>query len=166
MGAGILPVAVYKGQLYFLFGKENRHSDTPGWADFGGGKEKGETQLQTAVRECSEELTGFLGSQQEIRNRIREKGVFIIDSHDDTYRIHVLPIDYDDALPHYYNANQRFLQKYLDPEIYKRSKIFEKSEIRWFSLVELKSRRSHFRNYYRRLVDEIYGRRDEIRAFL
>jgi len=166
MGAGILPVAIYKGQLYFLFGKENRHADTPGWADFGGGNEKGESPLQTAIRECSEELTGFLGSQQEIRNRIHEKGVFMIDSEDNTYRIHVLPIEYDDALPHYFNANQRFLQRHLDPEIYRKSKIFEKSEIRWFSLADMKRCRGQFRIYYRKLVDLIHGRRDEIRAFI
>jgi 8-oxo-dGTP pyrophosphatase MutT (NUDIX family) len=166
MGAGILPVAIYKGQLYFLFGKENRYADTPGWADFGGGNEKGETHLQTAIRECTEELTGFLGSQQEIRNRIREKGVYVIDSQDKTYRIHILPIEYDDALPHYFNANQRFLQKYLSPEVYKKSKIFEKSEIRWFSLADMKSRRSQFRNYYRKLLDEIFILKDEIRAFV
>ena len=38
MGGGILPVAFHKNELYFLFGLENNMDDTPGWADFGGGK--------------------------------------------------------------------------------------------------------------------------------
>ena len=28
-------------QIYFLFGKENKYNDTPGWSDFGGGIETG-----------------------------------------------------------------------------------------------------------------------------
>jgi len=49
-GAGILPIAVYKNKLYFLFGKENKYNDTPGWCDFGGGMERGETVIETSLR--------------------------------------------------------------------------------------------------------------------
>ena len=62
MGAGILPVALHHDKIFFLFGKENKNADTPGWSDFGGGKEKGERPLTTAIREGYEELSGFLGS--------------------------------------------------------------------------------------------------------
>jgi 8-oxo-dGTP pyrophosphatase MutT (NUDIX family) len=69
MPAGsILPVCIHKNQLYFLFGKENKFEDSsPGWADFGGGCEPNETPYQTAMREGSEELTGFLGSPSDLK---------------------------------------------------------------------------------------------------
>ena len=71
-GSSILPVAIHKGKLYFLFGKENSLEDSaPGFSDFGGGIESGETAYQTAIREGSEELTGFLGTPFQIRKHIK-----------------------------------------------------------------------------------------------
>ena len=40
MGASILPVTIYNGKLYFLFGKERDIDENPGWSDFGGGTDK------------------------------------------------------------------------------------------------------------------------------
>ena len=48
MGAGVLPVAIHQGQLYFLFGEEFEEHK---WIDFGGGANEGESLLQNAVRE-------------------------------------------------------------------------------------------------------------------
>ena len=70
MGAGILPISFYKNRIYLLFGKENKYADTPGWSDFGGGIDNGETAYQTVIREAQEELTGFLGGDKEIKKRI------------------------------------------------------------------------------------------------
>ena len=41
-------------------------------------------------------------------------------------------------LTFYYNNNQNFLQSNLDPNIIKNTKIFEKTQIKWFSLDEIK----------------------------
>ena len=60
MGAGILPTTIINNKLYFLFGKENKYADTPGWSDFGGGTDNKETFMETSMREGAEELTGFL----------------------------------------------------------------------------------------------------------
>lgn len=158
MGAGILPLAWHKGKIHFLIGKENKHADTPGWADFGGGHAPGETSLQTAIRECSEELTGFLGSKEEIGRLMRKQDGGIIDTDDKRYRTYLLQIDYDEALPRYYNANQRFLQKHLNAATYKKECIFEKSEIRWVTVDELKKLRPKFRPYYREIVDKVVKR--------
>ena len=167
MGAGILPVAIHKGQLYFLFGKENRHADTPGWADFGGGNEAGESDYETATREGAEELTGFLGTQPQIKASLRKTGTFIIDSGETRgYRVHVMPVEYDEALPRYYNANQRFLQMRLDPNVYRTSKLFEKGEIAWFTAEEMVRKKRQFRNYYRKIVDLIYAARHDIKRLL
>ena len=63
MGAGLLPVAIYKNMLIFLMGKE-RNSML--WCDFGGSKEKGETYFQTALREGYEESDKIIGSKNNL----------------------------------------------------------------------------------------------------
>lgn len=166
MGAGILPCAIYKGKLYFLFGKENQFEDSAkGFSDFGGGTDGKETFLETAVREGSEELTGFLGTEKELKQMVTKKGTYNVD-YNNTYRTHIFPLEYDDALPFYYNNNQRFLQKRLDPKVYKESKIFEKAEIRWICIDDLRRSRNIFRNFYRNIIDKIVQEKSEIYAFL
>jgi hypothetical protein len=169
MGAGILPTTIVNNKLYFLFGKENKYADTPGFSDFGGGTDKGETYLDTAIREAGEEMTGFLGSDNDIKKMLK-RGTFNIDyKHDgkeNPYRMHIVPFNYDTALPHYYNNNQRFLQKNLDPEVIKKTKIFEKSEIQWICVSQLKKRKKEFRNYFQNIVDLILTNKDKIKHFV
>ena len=168
MGAGILPTSIHDGKLYFLFGKENKFADTPGWSDFGGGTEKGETYLQTAIREAGEELTGFLGSPAEVRHMLTAHGTYNIDfpSRTQVYRIHIFPLRFCSALPHYYNNNQRFLQKHLDENVIKKTKIFEKAEIRWFSVDDLLKNKSKFRSYFQKNVETIVEQKDQIMDFI
>ena len=72
MGGSILPVTLHNGKIYFLFGKERDIDENPGWSDFGGCTNKGETFMQTAIREGREELTGFLGSDSDIRKMLNK----------------------------------------------------------------------------------------------
>ena len=176
MGAGILPITICSdGKIYFLFGKENKYEDSAsGWSDFGGGTDNKESFFQTACREGSEELTGFLGSSNDIATLLKTKGkggTYTIDYTDKsgkygTYRTHIFPLTYDPMLPHYYNNNQRFLQKHLSPEIIKSTKIFEKAEIRWICIDELKKMRKQFRSFYQHIVDEILANKSEITRFI
>ena len=165
MGGGILPTTIYKNKLYFLFGKENKYADTPGFSDFGGGTEKNESYLQTAIREGGEELTGFLGSDEELGKMLKKRGTYNINN-DGNYRMHIFFMKYDEALPHYYNNNQRFLQKRLEPEIIKKTKIFEKAEIRWFCIDELLPRKKEFRSYFQRIVEKIVAQQAKIFKFI
>ena len=165
MGAGILPATIVNGKLYFLFGKENKYADTPGFSDFGGGTEKGESHLNTAIREGGEELTGFLGSDDDLK-KMMAKGTYNIDYAPSNYRMHILPFPYDTALPHYYNNNQKFLQKRLDPEVIKKSKIFEKAEIRWICVDDLVKMKPQFRSYFQNIVDLIVDDKDKIKGFV
>ena len=105
MGAGILPTTIYKGKLYFLFGKENRYADTPGWSDFGGGTDNNESYLQTAMREGSEELTGFLGDKNSIKSLLSKGSYYLDNKHG--YRMFLFPYSYDPMLPIYYNLNHK-----------------------------------------------------------
>lgn len=168
MGASVLPVTVHNGKILLLFGKERDIDSNPGWSDFGGGTDKGESFMETAVREGSEELTGFIGDPAEIRKMLKKHGTFNIDYQSNgysTYRCHIFPMVYDEMLPHYYNNNQRFLQKRLDPAIIRNTKIFEKTQIQWFDINELAKRRHEFRDFYRNIIDLILARKDEIISF-
>jgi 8-oxo-dGTP pyrophosphatase MutT (NUDIX family) len=169
MGGSILPATIHNGKIYFLFGKERDIDENPGWSDFGGGTDKGESFMQTAIREGGEELTGFLGGDADIKQLLHKYGTFNINYKSegyDTYRCHIFPMVYDPLLPHYYNNNQRFLQKRLDAKIIRDTKIFEKTQIKWFSFDEIKTHRSGFRNFYRQIVDLILDNRTAIEKFV
>jgi len=164
MGAGILPTTIYKGKLYFLLGKENKYEkNEPGWSDFGGGTDNNESFLQTALREGSEELTGFLGDKNELR-KILSKGTYDIDN--ERYKIFIFPLEYDPQLPYYYNKNHRFIENYLDKEIIKTTKIFEKSEIKWICIDDLNKMRSKLRCFFNNTVDKLLNERKEIYDFI
>ena len=106
MGGGILPVAIKNGKVYFLFGKENELDDTPGWADFGGGREEGETPFDTALREGSEEINGFLGSAVQLRKRVKQNKVATVTFKE--YTTFIFKMDFDENLPTYYKNNYDF----------------------------------------------------------
>ena len=172
MGAGILPTTIYKNKLYFLFGKENKYEDTaPGFSDFGGGTDNKETYMETAIREGGEELTGFLGSDEELKKMLERNGTYNVDNktpqpHGSVYRIHIFPMTYDPLLPFYYNNNQRFLQKRLEPDVIKKTKIFEKEEIRWVCVDEIRKMKPQFRFFFKPLVDRLYNEREDIKKFI
>jgi hypothetical protein len=169
MGASILPITVHNGKILLLFGKERDIDENPGWSDFGGGTDKGESFLQTAVREGGEEMTGFLGSSDDIKRLLKRFGTFNLDFKSDngygTYRCHIFPMEYDDYLPHYYNNNQRFLQKRLPASIIRDTKIFEKTQIKWFDINELAKCRGEFRSFYRNIIDLIIENKTELEKF-
>jgi hypothetical protein len=169
MGGSILPATIHNGQIYFLFGKERDIDENPGWSDFGGGTDKGETFIQTAIREGGEELTGFLGNDSDIRKMLHKYGTYTIDYKSegyDTYRCHIFPMEYDHLLPHYYNNNQQFLQKRLDPKIIRDTKIFEKTQIKWFSFNDMKQQRKIFRSFYKNIVDLLLENKAKIESFI
>lgn len=170
MGAGILPTTIHNGKLYFLFGKEGKFEDSAtGFSDFGGGTDKKESFFENAVREGGEELTGFLGSNKDIRNMLRKNGTYNIDYTNNgykTYRMHIFPFEYNEWLPYYYNNNQRFLQKNLPDKVFKTTKIFEKAEIRWVCVDDLKKMRPEFRSYFKNIIDMMLNQKELIKKFI
>ena len=171
MGAGILPAAVFNGQLYFLFGKENKYADTPGFADFGGGSDGDEAPIDTAIREFTEETTGFWGSEKELRQYIGTIGSIFIDfksspKQKTSYRSYILPVMYNEPFVRFYNNNHSFLKTRLPEDVYKNSKLFEKEEVRWFSVNELHSRQKLFRPYYRAIIKILIENASKIHHFV
>jgi len=75
-------------------------------------------------------------------------------------------MEYDEMLPHYYNNNQRFLQKRLDKKVIRDSKIFEKAEIKWFSFDDIKKQHNEFRSFYKNIIHLILGHRSAIEGFI
>lgn len=169
MGASILPVTIHKGKLYFLFGKERPNDDNPGWSDFGGGTDNKESYIQTAIREGGEELTGFLGNDADIKHLLTRFGTFNVDYKStgfSVFRVHIFPMEYDDKLPYYYNNNQRFLQKRLNPKIIRDTKIFEKTQIKWICVDDIPKMKKEFRSFYQNIIDLILARKSEIDTFI
>lgn len=154
MGGGILPVSIKNNKIYFLFGKENELDDTPGWADFGGGKEEGESHLDTALREGSEEINGFLGSAEKLRSIVKKNRISTIKFKD--YTTYIFKMDYDEKLPYYYKNNYEFFSRYLPHVKHKLDNgLLEKAKIKWFSFDELKKEKKEFRSFYQNIVDLI-----------
>lgn len=171
MGASILPITIHNGKIIFLFGKERNIDENPGWSDFGGGTDNNESFIETASREGAEEITGFLGEKNDIKKMLKKYGTFNIDYVDPsgkygTYRCHICPVKYDEYLTLYYNNNQRFLQKHLSKKIIRDMKIFEKTEIKWFSFEDIQHNKKYFRNFYQNIIDLILKNKKNIQKFI
>jgi len=153
VAGSILPVSFNsKGELVFLFGKENSmENSSKGWSDFGGGCEHGETPFQTALREGGEELTFFLGDSKDLKKLIRNNGGFYKISAG-SYHMHLFYLDYDENLPKYYNANHKYLWQHMNPNVLNRSKLFEKIEIAWFTPEDMVQKIRGFRRFYQDIV--------------
>lgn len=165
-GSSVLPVTIYKNELLFLFGKENPMEDSAkGFSDFGGGVEKGENILDTAMREGGEELSGFLGDGKTLAKHIRSHGGIHKLKFDD-YHVHLFYLPYDANLPIYYNQNHTFLWKRMNQKWLNRTKLFEKIEIDWFSYRDLTKRRNEFRKFYQAFLDVLVSEKSNVRKFV
>ena len=166
VAGSILPVSIHKGKILFLFGKENEleSRDSQGWSCFGGGTKNNETPFETALREGTEELTGFLGDVDNMKKYIENNGIYKL-SHND-YHIHMIPFQYNPYLCDYYNKNHKFLWNKMDKQYLKDTELFEKIEIKWFSPTDMKSSRSEFRTFYQEILDKILFDLPNIRKFI
>jgi 8-oxo-dGTP pyrophosphatase MutT (NUDIX family) len=166
VAGSILPATIHEGEIYFLFGKENPMEDSAkGWSDFGGRVDEGETIFEAALREGSEELTGFLGDSATLKKTIKNAGGTYKIQHNN-YHVHLFFMEYDENLPKYYNKNHYFLWKKMDKNLLNESKLFEKIEIGWFSMKDMEKNKKIFREFYREIVDRLLGDRENIERFL
>jgi hypothetical protein len=168
-GASLLPVAIHKNQLYFLFGRDI--GDTPGFACFGGGVEEHETDIyKAALREGAEELTGFLGDAQQLETLIETNGGHFPITHQSNrglYHAHLFRIPYEPLLPLFYKQNHDFLMKTLSKTHFSKNKhLFEKAEITWMTPEEMVQRKNEFRPFYRLMVEQILATLPSIQEFL
>ena len=102
---------------------------------------------------------------------LKKHGTFNLDYTGDnkkygTYRCHIFPMIYDPMLPFYYNNNQKFLQKKLEPSIFKKTKIFEKAEIKWVCIDDISKMLKQFRSYFQNIAKMILENRSKIEQFI
>ena len=151
MGGGVLPVSIHKGQPVFLFSREavaRGYRDSGKWSDFGGSKEKEETQRETAVRECAEEAAGLLGTSSDVERLIDRQ--FVAEINVNYYTTYVVYVPFWEQFP------EEFRKVYDDacmetPELVSASNgLYEKDDARWITLAELKTPevRETFRPWY------------------
>ena len=160
IGAGIVPVAIFNGSLFFLFGKECYDNK---WGEFGGSSEKNEAKFATAIREGYEELDGFFGTEQQLKKKVTENLILSITDLEDKHESFVFKTDYDENLPFYFNNHHKFIQNKLPQNIIKsKNGLFEKSEIKWFGRDELIKQKKYFRNFYKPTVDYLINEYDYI----
>ena len=168
-GASLLPVAIHKNKLYFLFGRDI--GDTPGFACFGGGIESHEKDIfKAALREGAEELTGFLGDASQLETLIQNNGGHFPITHQSNrgaYHAHLFRIPYDPLLPLFYKQNHDFLMKKMSKSHFSDNKhLFEKAEIDWMTVEQMKQRRNEFRPFYRLIIEQIIATLPSIQEFL
>jgi len=156
MGAGVLPVALFRGTIYILLGQE-RYNDS--WSDFGGSREKNETPFYTAIREGTEELNGFFGSEEDLEEELNYKSVLTLKY--DCYTSYVFSTKYNRELPKYFNNNNKFIEKQDSDKIRiirdKKNGLYEKSRIEWFDLKEFENedKLQMIRPHYREIIKSL-----------
>ena len=157
MGAGVLPIALYKGTLFLLLGQE-RHNNL--WCDFGGSTINGEKPYKTAIREGTEELNGFLGNENDFETIVTCNMILSITF--DRYTSYIFKTNYDEKLPLYFTNVNNFAEVYLKDKInikdnidIKHNGLFEKKQIQWFPLSEFRENnlRDMFRKHYIPILD-------------
>lgn len=155
MGAGVLPIAINKGKIYFLFSREYIKGDAdPGlWSDFGGSEEIFENNKETAIRECYEEANGILGSMEIIKKLVSNS---VISISINRYKTYIVLIEYNKDLP------KKFRKKFLNvkktkPELIYKDGFFEKDMIKWVSYEDLNKYRKQifFRPWYKKFINYI-----------
>lgn len=161
-GSGILPVALINNQLHFLFGKDSYKNE---WSDFGGKKENNETNFETAIREGYEETNGFLGDKILIKNKVINNYILNINSHNYTTYLYNEKIDYN--LPSYFNYNFKYIKKNHPLIIKSYNGLYEKSEIKWFSVKDIIKNYRKFRKWYaKKIIKQILNNIDNIKKLI
>ncbi len=161
MGAGILPVCIHKNKIYFLFGKENKYADTPGWSDFGGGIEKGEDELSSALREAEEESCGFLNIQ-DLKQSIKRNG--LLEFNIKGYTTFLVKVPYDSTMVTHFNNSHAFIETKIPEKILKTSYIFEKEKMKWVSWEDM--RHLDYRSFYQKIVTILVKEKKQIQQFI
>lgn len=176
-GCGIMPVAkAGKGKVMFLLGREQNFVGWKGsgkYADFGGGIEKNENVIECAAREGYEESMGFLGSREEIREKVNPKskdfvGVFVHPERKE-HMLFVVKMYYNKYMPKVFDDVFKYVTrcgKKLDEGKYVidgcPEGFMEKDEVRWFSFNELKDmverEDKRLRPFFVRCLEVMFGK--------
>ena len=148
MGAGVLPVTIHNGKLHFLVGQEEQDNK---WSDFGGSSDNYETPLQTALREGYEELNGYYGTMNEFKQLVKNNTLLKL-KNTEGYTTFIVKVPYDDNFPSYFNNHHKFMKNYF-PHLIDKNGFFEKRQIKWMTIAEMKENKNQFRSHYKPIVE-------------
>lgn len=141
MGAGILPVALFRGTLYILLGQERYKKAYNLWCDFGGTPNKGEKPYKTAIREGGEELNGLLGgNEKELEETVTNNMILSISY--EKYTTYIFRTVFDPNLPMYFQNLNKFAETHLADKIEEHNGLFEKKQIVWFPIKQSSNNQS------------------------
>jgi hypothetical protein len=148
--AGILPTAIHKGKRYYLIGRESKFPESGLYADFGGHKDKGESILNTAIREGFEETIGIIGDKKKIGSLIKNKLYKKIKINNDA--LYIIKIKYDKDLPKKFDNKYKTLCNFLKKSpknIQNKFEIYiEKDKIKWVTKEQLLSNKKSLRKLF------------------
>lgn len=157
MGGGILPVAKHNGRIYLLFSRERKllsnDKDKGKWSDFGGSREKNESQYQTAIREGIEESAGLLGNKSQLTQTIKNHLVGNIQ--DKKYSIWMIEVKYDKNLPNIFHKHFMDGVKHHTSLVTDKNGLYEKDKIAWFNVNYLHQKKHLFRPFYKKYIPQI-----------
>ena len=158
MGAGVLPVSLYRGTILILLGQERSNNL---WCDFGGSHNKNEKPFDTAIREGVEELNGLLGDDKKLKKIVSDNSILTIRNNNDKYISYLFSIKYDENIENYFNNLNKFAEVHLSDKINNHHNgLFEKKAVKWYSINDFKNtntdNRKLLRPHYLNIVDSIY----------
>lgn len=158
--AGILPYTNYKGNIYFLLGRDSDNK----WSDFGGRvepKDRGEYEI-TACREFFEETLGSVYDYDYAKKIIKKcQKIISTTGSGHNYHMYLLKITYNEIYRTKFASTKNFISNSIT-SIDK--KYIEKNDIRWVSFetiehsIEGKSLinlRNVFNNTFKNFKNEI-----------
>ncbi len=156
IGAGILPMAINDGKVYFLFSRERNlgnFKEKGLWSDFGGKDENGETPMGTAIREGYEESSGLLGTIKDVIFLVKKKCVkqILIDQ----YKTFVVLIDYDPELPSKFKEDFNIVNENFPKFVKKNNGYYEKDRLKWIEKKNLKKNLKIMRPWYKKVVEQL-----------
>jgi ADP-ribose pyrophosphatase YjhB (NUDIX family) len=136
IGAGILLYSYNEnGELTFLLGRKFRPHSTKHelYSDFGGKKRPGESPVQCAMRQFYEETKIItLSDYQLVNNYV---------SYYQGYYMFIVQVPYQPEIAEFYNTF--FQTNVQNPTI-----LFQKSDLRWFTLPQIINNKYHMRKYF------------------
>jgi len=100
-----------------------------------------------------------------VRALIKKNGGTYNITHD-TYHVHIFAHEYDASLPKYYNQNHLFLWSRMNQTVLNKTKLFEKIEIQWFTVDQMKSKIKEFRGFYQDIVKRFIQDERDITQFI
>ena len=124
---------------------------------------RNESHFDNAIREGYEETDGFFGTKSELKKKVNDNYIIRLDTHNG-YHAYLFKIHYDALLPEYFNNHHKFIKNNF-PEKVDKHGFFEKNNMKWFTLNELKDKYK-FRSFYKEIVELIINNSNHIKSLV